>query len=82
MLTVIQKWGNSLALRLPKSFTKEVKVEAGSQVDLTLDGEKLIITPIKEEKEYKLDSFLSEITHSSIHEEVDFGESVGKEWLE
>ncbi|MDD5764886.1 MAG: AbrB/MazE/SpoVT family DNA-binding domain-containing protein [Candidatus Marinimicrobia bacterium] len=82
MLTVIQKWGNSLALRLPKSFTKEVKVEAGSQVDLTLDGEKLIITPIKEEKEYKLDSFLSEITPSSVHEEVDFGESVGKEWLE
>ena len=43
MRTKIQKWGNSLGLRIPKSFAEEVRVEAGSTVDITVDRGRLII---------------------------------------
>ncbi len=43
MNTKIQKWGNSLGLRIPKSFAEEAGVEAGSEVDLTVEDGQLIV---------------------------------------
>ena len=45
MQTRIQKWGNSLGLRIPKAFAEEAGVEAGSEVDLSLEDGELIIRP-------------------------------------
>jgi len=42
MLTRIQKWGNSLGLRIPKSFAAEVEVEAGSTVDIRVENGDLV----------------------------------------
>lgn len=80
MQTTIQKWGNSLAIRIPKSFASETKINNGTKVDLLIKNNQLIISPIKKEK-YSLDAFLSEITDSNIHNEVDFGESMGEELI-
>jgi antitoxin MazE len=47
----ISKWGNSLALRIPASFIKEIKLKDGDKVEATLskDGS-LVIRPQKLER--------------------------------
>ena len=81
MKVQVKKWGNSLALRIPKSFANQTKISKGSLVDLSIKNDNLVIVPVLEEKEYSLESFLSKIDESNIHSEVDFGLPVGKELL-
>ncbi|MDY6988471.1 MAG: AbrB/MazE/SpoVT family DNA-binding domain-containing protein [Thermodesulfobacteriota bacterium] len=78
MQTKIKKWGNSLALRTPKSFALNAKLRQDELVDLSIDKNKIIITPI-EEKEYSLDELLGGVTESNLHGEFDTGVPVGKE---
>ena len=78
MKSKIQLWGNSLALRIPKFIANEMKISNGSNVDISLDDEKIIVRSLKE-IDYSLESFLEEINNNNIHEEKDFGEPVGGE---
>jgi antitoxin MazE len=73
----IQKWGNSLALRIPKSFAAHSSIEQGSVVDLSLDNGRIIVEA--KAQEYSLEDLLARITKNNLHSEVDFGQSVGKE---
>lgn len=74
----IQKWGNSLALRIPKALAIEANVESGSTVDLSLSNGELKIKPIGD-REYTLEKLLSEITTENIHDEVSTGIPQGNE---
>ena len=74
----VQKWGNSLALQIPKSFAKQIKIEQGSYVDLSAVEGKLIAKPL-EEQEYLLEQLLAGITDQNIHAEFDTGNAIGKE---
>lgn len=74
----IQKWGNSLALRIPKSFAVESNVAQGSTVEVSLDKGKIVVTPIAE-PEFTLDELLSKVTKKNLHGEIDTGTPVGKE---
>jgi antitoxin MazE len=74
----IQKWGNSLALRIPKSFAEHSHIEQGSVVDLSQDNGRMIVEPAQE-REYTLEELLSQMTKKNRHGEVDFGPAVGKE---
>jgi len=78
MQTKIQKWGNSLALRIPKSFALNANLRQNELVDLSIDKEKIIITPIGK-KEYSLDELLEGVSESNLHGEFDTGVPVGKE---
>jgi antitoxin MazE len=78
MLVQIQKWGNSLAIRIPKSFAKETAIDQGSLLDLSIVDGKLVATPITE-REYSLEALLAGVTEENIHSEIDTGEPVGKE---
>ncbi|MFC1821018.1 AbrB/MazE/SpoVT family DNA-binding domain-containing protein [Thermodesulfobacteriota bacterium] len=78
MQTKITKWGNSLALRIPKSFALNANLRQNELVDLSIEKEKIIITPINE-KEYSLKELLDKVTESNLHGEFDTGEPVGKE---
>lgn len=78
MQTKIQKWGNSLALRIPKSFAIDANLMQNETVDLTLDKNKIIITIIGE-KEYSLDDLLEGISENNLHSEFDTGAPAGKE---
>lgn len=78
MHTKIQKWGNSLAVRIPQAFVKEVHVSDGTSVDLSVDAGRIIINP-NIEPEYRLDDLLKDITSKNIHTEIDTGEAVGRE---
>ena len=78
MKVKIQKWGNSLALRIPKSFAMQSKVEQGSTVDVALKKGTIVITPVNE-PEYTLEGLLAKITKQNLHDETATGASVGKE---
>ncbi|MEJ7700607.1 MAG: AbrB/MazE/SpoVT family DNA-binding domain-containing protein [Pyrinomonadaceae bacterium] len=81
MKAKIQKWGNSLAVRIPKSFAVQTKIEQDTTVDLTLIGGKIIVEPEKKKPRFTLEELLSEISEENIHSETDWGEPVGKEIL-
>lgn len=74
----VQKWGNSLALRIPKSFATDTALDSGSEVDLTLEDGRLVITP-RLEPRYSLSDLLAEVTPQNLHSEVDTGSSHGAE---
>jgi antitoxin MazE len=74
----IQKWGNSLAVRIPKSFAAEIALASGTQVDLTVQDGRLVITPL-ESASYNLEELLSGVSASNLHGEIDPGTSVGAE---
>ncbi len=78
MHTKIQKWGNSLGLRIPRAFAEEAGVGAGADVDLSVRGGNLVVTPSRRPK-YRLDDLIRKVTARSRHDEVDTGEPVGRE---
>jgi len=80
MRVSIQKWGNSLALRIPKAFADEANLGESTLVELSLVDGKLIISPARK-TEWTLDELLAGVTDENIHGEIDFGPPVGKEIL-
>jgi len=78
MKTRVQKWGNSLALRIPKSFANEVGLQKETPVEVSLTDGKLVITPISKPKP-TLKQLLAKVTQENLHREVDTGSVVGNE---
>ncbi|RLT19912.1 MAG: AbrB/MazE/SpoVT family DNA-binding domain-containing protein [Planctomycetota bacterium] len=78
MKTCVQKWGNSLALRIPKSFALEAQLGEDSPVELSLVDGKLIIQLLVEEP-INLDQLLRGVTDQNLHGEWDTGPAVGRE---
>lgn len=78
METKIQRWGNSLGLRIPKSFAAEAHVAAGSTVDISVEEGALIVRAVTPRK-YELSDLLSQITPANLHGEADWGGPLGDE---
>ena len=49
MKATVQKWGNSLAIRIPKNVTKETKVTEGSSINIQVENGNIILSPSKKE---------------------------------
>lgn len=78
MRSRIQKWGNSLALRIPKSFAAEAGLQKESPVDVSLTNGKLVITPVSQPK-VTLEELVARISEENRHDEVDTGPARGNE---
>ena len=78
METRVQKWGNSLGLRIPKPFAQEMGIEPNSSVDIALADGKLVITPVVDPA-LTLAQLLAKVTDGNLHGEVDPGPAVGLE---
>ena len=78
MKTRVKKWGNSLALRIPKPLAVEVGLEDSSPIELSLMDGRLVITPVVE-PELSLATLLAQVTEENLHGEVDTGPAVGGE---
>ncbi len=78
MRTSVQKWGNSLALRIPKPLADQAHITQGSLVEIKVVDDVLRIELVAPEA-YTLDSLLEGVTEENIHEEIDTGEAQGKE---
>jgi len=78
MRTHVQKWGNSLALRIPKSFAIEAGLCENLAVDLSIAEGKLVVQPSTEEP-LSLDALLREVTDENLHSEWNTGSPAGRE---
>jgi antitoxin MazE len=76
--TTVRKWGNSLGLRIPKSFAEEASIREGTPVDLSISDGELIIRPLREST-YSLQDLVSRVTKANLHDEASFGEPEGQE---
>ncbi len=88
MITQVKKWGNSLAVRLPKEMLEHAGLSDGSRVEISYNKDSLILKISK----HKVDAFrdfvkkmpplellLEGVTPENIHPEVDWGKPVGNE---
>jgi antitoxin MazE len=78
MKTRVQKWGNSLALRIPKAFAVEAGLHANGAVEISLVDGALVVQPVTPQPS-TLDELLRGITDNNIPGEWDTGPAVGKE---
>lgn len=71
----IQKWGNSLGLRIPIRLAKQLHLHSGSLVTIDIEGDQIIIQTQK----YDLDTMLEEITSKNMHHQMLEDEARGNE---
>ena len=74
----IVRWGNSLAVRLPKNFADSLRLAEGASVRLALSRGRLIVEPAPQQ-EFTLDDLVQRITDQNLHAETDTGKPVGRE---
>jgi antitoxin MazE len=79
MLAKAQKWGNSLAVRLPKAVAEECGITADSAIEVLAENNTIIIKAVKEK--ITLETLLAQITEENLHSEVATGKPRGKELL-
>lgn len=77
METQVKRWGNSLALRIPRPLAAEVGLEENSPVELSLVGGRLVIAPLVET--LSLEGLLAQVRDDNLHREVDTGSVMGDE---
>jgi antitoxin MazE len=75
--TRVQKWGNSLAVRIPKPFAEGAGLRSSSEVEVSLENGEIRLSPVR--PRWKLRQLLSGITKKNLHGEVDSGPAVGRE---
>jgi antitoxin MazE len=82
MKVAFQKWGNSLALRVPKAVAQEIGASDGKAAEMSVRDGKLVIEvtkPKRRKRRFTLDELVAGITPENRHEEVDWGPPVGNE---
>lgn len=77
MRVSIRKWGNSLALRIPRTFAADARLTSGSEVDVAVENGRLVIVPVHSGP--TLAALLAEVTPENLHAEVATGRPVGRE---
>lgn len=78
MNATVQKWGNSLALRIPSSVAKDIHLRQGSAVELAVENGAIVVKPAKKGK-LSLSRMLADVTKTNRHTEQDWGAPVGRE---
>jgi len=78
MRTAVQRWGNSLALRIPRAYAAETRMAEGSEVELTLKSGALVVQPIVR-KRHSLAALVRRITTANQHDAIATGKAVGQE---
>ena len=78
MQTQLKKWGNSLALRIPKTLAQEIDLAFNSPVEISIVEGALVIRPLPENG-LSLEALLADITDENLHQEVETGTAVGNE---
>ena len=77
MRTRVQKWGNSLAVRIPKPFAEGAGLKLATEVEVSLEKGVLRFSPVR--PRWELRALVSKVTTRNRHAEVDSGKAVGRE---
>lgn len=78
MPATIAKWGNSLAVRIPQAIAEQVKIQAGSEIEIHVIDGQIVLSPYRRKK-YNLDELLDGMTSEHLQPEISTGISVGNE---
>ena len=78
MKSVVKKWGNSAAVRIPAAVMQAIPLELDEPVDVREEAGRIVIEPLRQ-KAYDIDALIEGITRKNLHEAADFGLPVGKE---
>jgi antitoxin MazE len=76
--STVKRWGNSLAVRLPKDLAQTLALDEGSDITLEIVEDGLLMKSTKSHR-HDLETLLNGVTRQTIHNETDWGEVVGKE---
>ena len=82
MRVAVQKWGNSLAVRIPRALAAEVGLERGGQVEMRVEDGRLVAAPLvgtRVSTPYTLEELLAGVTGENLHGEMDWGPPAGDE---
>ena len=81
MSTKVQKWGNSLAVRIPDDVVEDAGLVPGTEVTVKQVRNTVVIAPVeaKKKKRPTLAELVAKITPENRHEAVDWGQAMGKE---
>lgn len=77
MLTTINRWGNSLAIRIPKAFAEQAELEENTRVEIAVEDDRITIQPVR--KTWTLRELVAGMTDTNQHHETDWGEVRGRE---
>jgi antitoxin MazE len=77
--TKVQMWGNSLAVRIPKSIAEAISIDQGSEMELSVVNQVITLKPKK--KKPSLDELLALVSPENRHTEIDFGDREGNELI-
>ena len=80
MQTTAQKWGNSLAIRVPKRLAEEVGIREKDGVDIEVQEGALVVRP-HHRRVYKLEDLVKRMTPRTLHKAIEIGEPLGREAL-
>ncbi len=78
MIARIQKWGNSLAVRIPKSVAEDPRIRVGSSVELSVEEGRLVIAP-RNTRKYTLKELVDKMTPEDMYGETDWGPPAANE---
>jgi antitoxin MazE len=78
MQTKVQKWGNSLGVRIPRGLAEEVGLGAGTEVSLSARDGELVLKPSVPSR-LRLADLLADVTIENLHTSIDTGDAVGAE---
>ncbi|MDA9476898.1 hypothetical protein XI03_20895 [Bradyrhizobium sp. CCBAU 65884] len=79
MVVQFAMWGNSVALRIPSAYAKEICAFAGREAEITVQNGNLVVAPRKAPV-YTLDALLAGMTPENLHEEYNTTAAVGEEF--
>lgn len=71
----LRRWGNSLGIRIPRSFLRQAGMEEGTPLEIRLQGDSIVISKPK----FELSSLLAGITNRNRHGELFDSKPAGKE---
>ena len=78
MRSQVQKWGNSLAVRIPKAFAADLGLDRNVQVDVLVEDGALVVRPCATPL-FELKALLDQVEPENLHAEFDWGGPIGKE---
>lgn len=78
MIAIIQKWGNSLGVRIPKPLAQDASLKEGVAIEMSVQDGRLILEAQKPQR-YQLDTLLKSVNSKNIHKEIAVGNPVGRE---
>jgi antitoxin MazE len=77
MQTQIARWGNSLAVRVPREIAEAAKLVEGAAVELAVENDAVVIRPAR--RRYRLAELLVGMTPKAMHEAFEWGPDIGRE---